>query len=159
MKITPISSGSGDPGTMIGNIEVGSSISSDKKANAIRVMRGEKPVTRPDQPDPQAQRIQKRRTLTMNTNATPGRMPEDIQLQEAEAITQPVTPDPVEAAAEETKPLSPQFAALAKQKRSLQIKERELAEREKALSGQHRPDLMAQLEADPLSVLQRKPGL
>jgi hypothetical protein len=57
---------------------------------------------------------------------------------------------------EETRPLSPQFAALAKQRRALQVKERELAEREKAMTGQAQPGLdMAQLKANPLSVLEQ----
>lgn len=58
---------------------------------------------------------------------------------------------------EETKPLSPQFAELARQRRSLQVKERELIDREKALttnaSGKDGWIDPAQLKSQPLSVL------
>ena len=58
---------------------------------------------------------------------------------------------------EASKPLSPQFAALAKQRRALQVKERELQEREKALSTkpstQEGSVDLARLKSEPLSVL------
>lgn len=62
------------------------------------------------------------------------------------------------AAAEETKPLSPQQAAFAKQRRALQVKEREIQQREKALEERasklptNAIDV-GRLKADPLSVL------
>lgn len=58
-------------------------------------------------------------------------------------------------AAEDTKPLSPQSAALARQRRALQVKERELIAREKALSETPKQDVVdrARLKAEPLSVL------
>lgn len=59
--------------------------------------------------------------------------------------------------AEATQPLSPQFAELAKRRRALQLQERALKEREKALSsqgaGSDRIEL-AKLKSSPLSVLQ-----
>lgn len=58
------------------------------------------------------------------------------------------------AVAEATAPLSPQLAALAKQRRALQIKEQQIAEREKALAGPSRADLESRIKAQPLSVLQ-----
>ncbi len=87
----------------------------------------------------------------MNTNATPGYVPEDPSL------PIPDTEEPTEPADEATKPLSPQFAALAKQRRALQVKERELLDREKALTAQvpaqgTSVDL-ARLKSEPLSVL------
>ncbi len=90
------------------------------------------------------------RALRMTTNATPGRVPEDASL------PIPDTEEPA-GADEATKPLSPQFAALAKQRRALQVKERELLDREKALSAQvpaqgTSVDL-ARLKSEPLSVL------
>lgn len=60
-------------------------------------------------------------------------------------------------APEETKPLSPQYAELARQRRSLQVKERELVERERALTSQAegKSDWIdpAALKSQPLSVL------
>lgn len=91
------------------------------------------------------------RALRMSTNATPGRV--DMPPEEAPSI-----PDATEAPADEaTQPLSPQYAALAKQRRALQVKEREIAEREKALqsqSGTQPAGLdVARLKSDPLGVL------
>lgn len=86
----------------------------------------------------------------MTTNATPGTVP-------AETLAIPDTGDTAEATVEATQPLSPQFAALAKQRRALQVKERELADREKALSTQPSNQGggvdLARLKSEPLSVL------
>jgi hypothetical protein len=65
--------------------------------------------------------------------------------------------DPGAAPAEaETQPLSPQFAALARQRRALQVKEREIADREKALAAQPAQAgtvPLEKLKSDPLGVL------
>lgn len=93
-----------------------------------------------------AQRI---RAVKMNTNATPGRVEEPV-------LSSPDDPDTADATTEETKPLSPQFAALAKQRRALQVKEREIADREKALSSQATQASgvdIARLKSDPLGVM------
>jgi hypothetical protein len=99
----------------------------------------------PQQPMPS-----KLRSIRMATNATPERMEEE-QVAEVQH-TQEAT-----AATEEHQPLSPQAAALAKQRRSLQVKEREIIAREKALSEQSAPTAdrieMAKIKADPLGVL------
>ncbi len=94
-----------------------------------------------------AQRI---RTMKMSTNATPGR---------EDPITDPNVSIPTTsstATVEATQPLSPQLAAIAKQRRALQVKERELADREKALSspGTQPTGIDAtRLKSDPLGVL------
>ncbi len=109
--------------------------------------------------DPQAARIQSVRSLRMNTNATPGSVPVSATPPPAEEpLTKTDTDDPAPGTVEATQPLSPQLAALAKQKRALQVKERELLDREKALANQP-PDqgdgnaLLARLKSEPLSVL------
>lgn len=92
---------------------------------------------------------QKIRALRMNTNATPGRVDDG-------ELSIPVPSDPAQAVDEATKPLSPQFAALAKQKRALQVQERALADREKALSGKLTQSSgvdIARLKSDPLGIL------
>jgi hypothetical protein len=81
---------------------------------------------------------------------------------EAEIAVQGDIPDAIEttqAVSEEIKPLSPQFAALAKAKRELQVKESSLLAREKALADQSvgkpgQEELINRLKSDPLSVLQ-----
>src|SRR5690349_10494451 len=83
-------------------------------------------------PDHTASRV---RALRMTTNVTPGRIDTPPPAAPAEApLAIPDTPEPAEGVVEATQPLSPQLAALAKQKRALQVKERELLDREKALN-------------------------
>ncbi len=99
---------------------------------------------------PQQTTSQKIRALRMNTNATPGRV-------DGQELSIPDAVDPAKAVDEATQPLSPQFAALAKQRRALQVKEREIADREKALTERSptQGDAVdrARLKADPLGVL------
>lgn len=96
------------------------------------------------------------RSLKMNTNATPEWQRPDIQAQvqelpPAQKLSNPTTN---EGETEATQPLSPQFAALAKQRRALQVKERELAEKEKALSSPQEGQIpLARLKSEPLKVL------
>lgn len=100
-------------------------------------------------PAPQST-AQKLRSMRMNTNATPGREEQPAQLAQID------NSDPAQATDEATQPLSPQFAALAKQRRALQVKEREIADREKALSTASTQGAgidMARLKADPLGVM------
>lgn len=108
------------------------------------------PLVSPNPGAGQAPQLQPR-SMRMTTNATPGR--EELPLEEV-----PSNPDTGEAPADEaTQPLSPQFAAIAKARRALQVKEREIAEREKALKAQ--PSTQpggidaARLKTDPLGVL------
>lgn len=97
---------------------------------------------------------QRMRSLKMNTNATPGRFPDaDPSI--------PATTEGATEAPEETQPLSPQFAALAKQRRALQL-ERQAFEREKAEKGAAAPSgdavTLADLKRDPMGMI-RKAGL
>lgn len=91
------------------------------------------------------------RTLKMSTNVTPGL---------AMPGTLPLAAPPIEApqaAVEVTQPLSPQLALLARERRSLQVKQRELAEREKALKSQDTGSAgipIARLKSEPLSVFE-----
>jgi len=105
-------------------------------------------VAKPDEP----------KRIRMKTQASP-----DRGLEELQALADPIqesTNIPAEEqvnAAEATKPLDPQRAALAKQRRALQLKEREIADREKALANAPTKDgseVIARLKSDPLSVLQ-----
>lgn len=159
MKITPISSGSGQPGTMVGNIELGSSTNREKKANAVKAFKGESPVSiqASDTPVDPLVANQKKRTITMKTNATPGYVPPEIEASPQVENTI-LAPSETAPESEDTKPLSPQFAALARQKRALQVKEREIAEREqKLLTAQPQATSgidVEKLKSDPMGVLQ-----
>lgn len=89
--------------------------------------------------------------MKLNTRtATPNQPPAAPQAAAAPSqnsvVETPATEDP--------KPLSPQFAALAREKRALQVKERELADREKALTESANGTVkLADLKSKPLEVL------
>jgi hypothetical protein len=72
----------------------------------------------------------------MNTNASPERYLEEEVAGESDQRPIQDPTGQTTATTEVTKPLSPQLAAIAKQRRALQVKERELADREKALTTQ-----------------------
>lgn len=107
--------------------------------------------------EPQTGMAQRLRSLKMNVNRTPGR---EAEAPPAEELTIPGTSDGEQAANEATQPLSPQAAALARARRALQVKERALLEREKALEGKKPSDgdyvSVADLIAKPLEVLLAK---
>lgn len=165
MKISPISQGTGTPGAAIGQVTTGRT-DPNRIAAAKAIAAGETPIrVEPSErnEDPQIARIKK---IKMRTQASPERFEAqiddlssaNISEDSAEPQTQSATPDVVEQqATEETKPLSPQFAALARQKRALQVKEREIQAREEALKAQATQDGarldVERLKADPLSVL------
>ena len=90
--------------------------------------------------------------IQMKTQASPERFdtPEPLPAETENTITSANEPE-----AEVSKPLSPQFAALAKQKRAIQVKEMELAKREKELQAKSSDgsEVLTKLKADPLSVL------
>lgn len=87
-------------------------------------------------------------SVKMSTNATPSRFsPQELPISPPNRET--------EATVEATQPLSPQLALLAKQRRALQVKERELLAREKAMQSPQPVSGIdiARLKAEPLSVL------
>ena len=92
--------------------------------------------------------VQDIRKLRMRTNATPG-----IDVHEPSVIPDAI--EPANAVSEDTRPLSPQYVALAKQRRALQ-QERQAFEREKAKAIQPTAtgvDL-ARIKSEPLRVLE-----
>jgi predicted mannosyl-3-phosphoglycerate phosphatase (HAD superfamily) len=161
MKISPLGQG-------VGAIAQNTNPTIDpaKVARAKAIAAGETPIE-PQQSsgDPQVDRINTKR-IKMKTQRSIYRElpPEVLETPTTEVTTQaspeedkPDVIEPVAQGTEETRPLSPQFAALAKAKRALQVKERELVTREEALKLQSpagNEDLIAKLKANPLSVLQ-----
>lgn len=103
---------------------------------------------------PQPSRVDSMRTIRMTTNANP--IPNDFQMLQA---GQQNDPSNLETAAtiEATKPLSPQLALLAKQRRALQQERREIdRQRREILSQQksgHSAIDVSRLKSDPMSVL------
>jgi hypothetical protein len=147
MKISPIT-GSGVP--VQSNQQ---SIDPGKIARAKAIAAGQ-PIEE-STGDPQADRAQSDvRKIQMKTQMSTNR-DDGLQTEVVTDMAKPDTSEPVEVV-EETKPLSPQFAALAKAKRALQVKERELQTREAALKTQSpagNEDLISKLKSNPLGVL------
>ncbi len=102
----------------------------------------------PVQGAPQASQVENVRAMRMKTNATPLTSPQQQRPAGVNSIE-------TQATAEATQPLSPQLALLAKQRRALQVKERELREREKAMQSNATGAMIdsARLKSEPLSVL------
>lgn len=99
---------------------------------------------------PETPASQNLRRLVMKTDANPREVPQPQQ----EQAEQPVQETPATEASEVTQPLSPQLAAIAKQKRALQVKERELAMKEKALAESGAKGIsLEQLKQAPLKTL------
>jgi hypothetical protein len=151
MKLTPIAQGSGVPAGTVGQERT----SADRIAIAKQIAAGQSPIRHSPSDTPTEKQKQDVRRIKMRTNVSPERYGEPVDTAESPISD---TTEQVDATAEETKPISPQFAALARQKRALQVKEREIADREKALesktSNDGTSDLVARLKSNPLSVLQ-----
>lgn len=158
MKISPVTQSTGNPGEALGSASVGRTADPIKMERARAIARGE--VVPEQTGDPQADRVKQNvRSIKMRTQRSTNH--EEMIQPEIEAPQEPqsiISESSEQGAVEATQPLSPQFAALAKQKRALQVKERELADREKALSANSsmtdQSELIARLKAQPLSVLQ-----
>lgn len=150
MKITPLAGS----GVLAGSQQ---STSPDRREAAKRAFNGESPISlktsdTPIDPDILA-KAQNIRKIQMRTNASPDRIEGD---QFVETNQESILPDNTQETVtdEVTKPLSPQFAALAKQRRAIQVKEMELAAKEKALLEGPKGIDLSRLKAEPLSVLQ-----
>lgn len=102
-------------------------------------------VSSVDAGNPTPSHVESVRTLRMNTNATP--------LTNQFPIGDTNTPA---ASVEATQPLSPQLALLSKQRRALQVRERELEIKRKALESQSTGSAgidVSRLKSEPLRVL------
>ncbi len=151
MKITPISGPSTNAGPQ------GPTVSADRREAAKQAYLGQSVnrIVPSDTPiDPQVARAQDSiRTIKMRTNRSTNRDELPVESAIPDASVQEAAPaDPVP---EVTAPISPQLAAIARQRRALQVKESEIAAREKALADQATGSLdIAKLKSNPLSVLQ-----
>lgn len=136
------------------------SVGLDKIARAKAVASGQKPEEQQEQQ--QATQQSSERRIKMNVSRTPESLTNE-QLAAALASESEAgvgisdNSAQVNEGGEVTQPLSPQLAMIAKQRRALQLREQQLAEKEKALQsqgGQTRAELEAKLKSSPLSVLQ-----
>jgi Skp family chaperone for outer membrane proteins len=147
MNIKPLAQGTG----VLPGDDSSQRTSSQRIAAAKAIAAGQE---RPAEVAPSSKAETSLKRLKMATKATPGpALPQEAYQAQQESISQPAQSDgDVQASAEVIKPLDPQAVALAKQRRALQVKEREIAEREKALASA--PDWKSTLKANPLSALQ-----
>lgn len=96
------------------------------------------------------------RSVKMNVNATPESFPPTMQPEKQAELSKLPSNESSEVTVEATQPLSPQFAELARRRRALQVKERALADREKALLARSQGGEtieLARLKSEPLKVL------
>lgn len=163
MKISPVAHTSGQPGESLTSTNVGRTADPMKMERARAIARGEK---MPEQAaDPQADRAQRDvRKLKVRTNFSTNReLPITEEVDESPQNSTPKITETAQSSTEDTiepgvteatAPLSPQFAALAKQKRALQLERAEF-DKQKAdsLAGGNSQDLIAKLKSSPLSVL------
>jgi hypothetical protein len=157
MKISPLASGTGVPSQSNNSSQT---IVPDKIARAKAIAQGLEPKHEVvSSGDEQVDKIQARRTIKMKTQMSTNRedviLPEEPTVEASPVVDIPDVSEPAEVA-EETKPLSPQFAALMKQKRALQIEKAQF-EKDKAEFKSQSPagneDLIAKIKSNPLSVL------
>jgi len=151
MKVSPIASSSGQPGQSLGSVDVGRTADPMKMDRAIAIARGETPTEQSG--DPQADRVRQNvRSIRMKTQQESIEAPEIVEETPVSTKTESVEQATVEA----TQPLSPQFAALAKQKRAFQL-EKAQWEKDKLsaqTSNSGTEELIAKIKSQPLSVLQ-----
>jgi hypothetical protein len=146
MKISAAPNQGGQPGQVLGNVEVGRTASPMKLERARQIARGQQPR---EEVQPQERERPNVRSIRLKTNQTTS-----SDYQEPQSII----PESVEpAAVEATQPLSPQFAALARQKRALQIERAALEKQKAEMAGSgkiSRQEFLAELKAKSLSVMQ-----
>jgi hypothetical protein len=115
------------------------------------------PAQDPNAPTQPAEAQAVPETTAEVTAPPPGAPSVDVQQPTPEIPRGSSSEEQAKTEPEDTRPLSPQFAALARQRRALQVRERELQAREKAISEappKGAEDLKARLKSEPLSVLQ-----
>lgn len=163
MKVSPIAQGTGVPAASdVGN--QGRTVAPDRLARAKAIAAGTVAVSEPTpmvSEEPVAQSVIPtiKMKTQVSTNRDDGLAAEDPADPNGNVAS--ATADTTEqvVATEETKPLNPQLAEIARARRALQVKEREILDRERALQSQAqttdvKPDLVARLKSDPLGVLQ-----
>lgn len=163
MKVSPIGASTGAQHLEAPTTHAGVSVSRKEAAKAA--FNGTK-LTESNTPTDEAVKRARNnlQRIKMETNKSTNRMEAPVEATEAPAEEPTEQSGGIsdvgsEAAAEETKPLSPQFAALAKAKRALQVKERELRDLEASLKNQSAPQASGfsaeQIKQSPLAILEQ----
>ena len=160
MKVTPMAGPASSPGTAIGSVEVGRTASPDKMERAKAIAAGN-PPPEVSAADPQLERIDARR-IKMRVNRTPLSHVPEAPVETPEQNTIDAESSKVDnnsqATVEATQPLSPQYAALAREKQAVRQERAELARLKaelEAAKGNPASNLEAELKTNPLGTLQR----
>jgi hypothetical protein len=164
MKVTALAQGTGVPAQSDNSL--GKTADPGKIARAKAIASGQSVAEMPQSSgDVQVDKAQESiRRIKMRTQQSTNRHDNQVVEEPVGQVVPEVgaqkatldTKEPVNGT-EETKPIDPQVAAFIKAKRALQVKEREIAQREEALKSQvpqEQENVMAKLKANPLSVLQ-----
>jgi hypothetical protein len=127
----------------------------DSRARAVAAFNGQEPIQQVQQAPLTTEQVKAK--IKMRTNATPNAEDFPMALQ-ADPADIPDKVEPTTAATEDNQPLSPQFAALAKAKRGLQVREADLKAREEAIktrseSMMTQEQVLESVKADPLEFL------
>lgn len=166
MKISAMPAGGATPV----NPNEGMSASPDRMARAKAIAAGQSPQERTSFVDPQIERTQSSiKKIRMRTQVSPDRHTREEQPVEVAAEAQALPPEtaetgtleniePATTTSDATKPLSPQFAALAKAKREMQLERQKLDADKAAFTTSQTQDLSgyvakADLKANALKVL------
>lgn len=159
MKITPMAAPNAPA-----NMEMGQSAGNERIARAKAVMQGVNPDTVNVKPsaEPEQNSIQNQiKKIKLNTQRSVYRdWTPPVQAEPAPSDISTTHESPKElTVSDETKPLSPQIAALAKAKRALQLREQAIAAKEKQFSSRQETakgtdELIQSLKTNPLRVLQ-----
>ena len=176
MKMSPVANGA--PKSV--NPNEGHTASPDKLARAKAIAAGQEPTQVQANPDPQVERAQNSiKRIKLKTQQSPDRHmrldqpsiletsdtnPAGVTLTESQAVVEQPQNDTLAsteqapAVSEETKPLSPQFAALAKQRREIQVAQKALEAEKAALAADRQKVLSdyipkADIQANALKVL------
>lgn len=166
MKVTPLLQTNGAQGAV--SVDDGRSASADKIARAKAVASGQQPSAQA-QPAPQIQNSIHKIKMKTQVTPAPAHAPQvetEAPANEVAAAAEDNTSDKdvtAQAASEDTKPLSPEAAALIKHKRALDVREKALEARETELKNSGVPqkelqDFKARLKAEPLTVLMDEIG-
>lgn len=154
MKVSALAQATGQPGQVLGSVEVGRTANPVKMERARAIARGEKV---PEEQEEQLEKpIQNARSIKLRTQRSVYR--DEPPPQEAAPNPESTAAESIEPAViEETKPLSPQFAALAKEKRAAQVMKadaQKLMDEAKALQASTKDAIpLSKLKSDALSVL------
>jgi hypothetical protein len=160
MKITPIA------GAGMGAIQTNTSGSSSMKEAAKQAYLGQTPTRIAESDTPVSDAIQTVardiKRIKMRTQRSPDRieeMPAEVapaQAPVADAASATLDPNVQAIQPEVTRPISPQLAEVAKQRRAVQVREQQLLAKEEALKAQYADAIeLAKLKAEPLSVLKQ----